>query len=245
MRPQIALAYALAALAAGVVAPAPALALERVDATFLAEYSAEAYTIDQGEIVTFGNQDKFLGHGVVSDAGSLFSAPVIGLGQVRLLRGAPFLSTGSYPFHCPIHPGMTSVLNVSSGGAPLPADGTAPGALLKIKTASLARLTRKRKLRIVVNPSEAVDAVIKASAEGVDLARIERTYVSAGRRAISLKIERSAANAVARAAAKASAPRLRLRVTLSDVAGNARAVKSSRRLEVPRPKKKKKGPGKN
>ena len=64
---------------------------------------------------------------------------------------------------------MTSALNVTAGGAPLPADATAPGARLKIKTASLARLTRKRKLRIVVTPSEAVDAVVKASAEGVDL----------------------------------------------------------------------------
>ncbi len=226
---------------------APALALERVDATFLAEYSAESYTIDEGEIVTFGNQDKFLAHGVVSDTGGLFSAPVITRGQVRLLRGAPFLtSTGSpYTFHCPIHPGMTSALNVTSAGAPLPADATAPTALLKIKTASLARLAGKRKLRIVVSPSEAVDVVVKASAEGVELGRIERTYVTTGRRAISLNVERSAANAVARAAAKAREPRLRLRVTLSDVAGNARAVKASRKLQVPRPKKKKKAPGKD
>ena len=241
MRPQIALAYALAALAAGALAPAPALALERIDATFLAEYSAESYTIDQGELVTFGNRDKFLAHGVVSDTSGLFSAPVISLGQVRLLRGAPFLTTGSYPFHCPIHPGMTSALNVTAAGTPLPADATAPGALLKIKTASVARLTRKRRLRIVVNPSEAVDAVVKASVEGVELTRIERTYVSPGRRAISIKVERSAANAAARAIAKAAAaPRLRLRVTLSDVAGNARALKASRRLAAPKAKKKKK-----
>ena len=153
-----------------------------MDATFLAEYSAESYTIDRGELVTFGNRDTFLAHGVVSDAGSLFSAPVISKGQVRLLRGAPFLTTGSYPFHCPIHPGMTSVLNVTAAGSPLPADAIAPSAQLKIKTASLGRLAGKRRLRVVVNPSEAVDAVVKASAEGVALARVERTYVSPGPR---------------------------------------------------------------
>ena len=49
--------------------------------------------------------------------------------------------------------------------------------------------------------------MVKASAEGVELARVERTYVSPGRRAISLKVERSAARAVARAAAKARASR--------------------------------------
>ena len=114
---------ALVAALMGAVTPS-ALALERIDATFLAEYSADSYTIDQGEIVTFGNRDKFLAHGVVSDTSGLFSAPVIGAGQARLLRGAPFLTAGSYPFHCPIHPGMTSALNVTAGGAPLPADAT-------------------------------------------------------------------------------------------------------------------------
>ena len=214
----------------GAAAPG-ALALERMDATFLAEYSAESYTIDRGELVTFGNRDTFLAHGVVSDAGSLFSAPVISKGQVRLLRGAPFLTTGSYPFHCPIHPGMTSVLNVTAAGSPLPADAIAPSAQLKIKTASLGRLAGKRRLRVVVNPSEAVDAVVKASAEGVALARVERTYVSPGPRGISLKVTAAAARAAARAAAQAgAAARVRLRVTLSDVAGNARAVKASRRL---------------
>ena len=214
----------------GAAAPG-ALALERMDATFLAEYSAESYAIDQGELVTFGNRDNFLAHGVVSDAGSLFSAPVISKGQVRLLRRAPFLTTGSYPFHCPIHPGMTSVLNVTAAGSPLSADAIAPSAQLKIKTASLGRLAGKRRLRVVVNPSEAVDAVVKASAEGVALARVERTYVGPGPRAISLKVTAAAARAAARAAAQAgAAARVRLRVTLSDVAGNARAVKASRRL---------------
>ena len=231
---------ALAAALMGAATPS-ALALERIDATFLAEYSADSYTIDQGEIVTFGNRDKFLAHGVVSDTSGLFSAPVIGAGQARLLRGAPFLTAGSYPFHCPIHPGMTSALNVTAGGAPLPADATAPGARLKIKTASLARLTRKRKLRIVVTPSEAVDAVVKASAEGVDLGRLERTYVTPGRRAISIKVARPAARALAKAASKAAGPRLRLRVTLSDVAGNSRAVKASRALGGAAGKKKKAG----
>lgn len=232
----------MAAALMGATAP-NALALERIDATFLAEYSADSYTIDQGEIVTFGNRDKFLAHGVVADSGSLFSAPVIGTGQVRLLRGAPFLTAAGspYAFHCPIHPGMTSALNVTAAGAPLPADATAPGARLKIKTASLARLTRKRKLRIVVTPSEAVDAVVKASAEGVDLGRLERTYVTPGRRAISIKVARPAARALAKAAAKAAGPRLRLRVTLSDVAGNSRAVKGSRALGGAAGKKKKGG----
>ena len=41
--------------------------------------------------------------------------------------------------------------------------------------------------------------MIKASAEGVELGRVERTYVTAGRRAISLKVSSAAAGAVAKA----------------------------------------------
>jgi plastocyanin len=240
MRLRVTLACLCTAALAGTGAT-PALGVERIDAAFLSEYSAEGYTIDQGEIVTFGNRDKFLSHGLVSDSGGLFSAPVITWGQVRLLRGAPFLTTGSYPFHCPIHAGMTSVLNVSAAGAPLPADTITPTSVLKAKTGSLARLTGKGKLRVVVNPSEAVDAVIKASAAGVDLARIERTYVTPGRRAITIKVERSATKALRRAVARVDTPRLGVRLTISDVAGNSRAIKASRRLAVPRKPKGKRG----
>ena len=123
MRLRVTLACLFASALAGAGA-APAGAIERIDAAFLSEYSAEAYAIDQGEIVTFGNRDKFLSHGLVSDSGGLFGASVITWGQVRLLRGAPFLTTGSYSFHCPIHQGMTAVLNVTAAGAPKPMDGT-------------------------------------------------------------------------------------------------------------------------
>lgn len=245
-RPRLALACALAA-ALACAAPVSAQGYERINATFLAEYGSESYTIDQGEIVTFANQDKFLTHGIVSDAGSgsLFSAPVIGRGQVRLLRGAPFLtSAGSpYSFHCPIHPGMTSVLNVTGAGTPLAADGTAPGARVKLKTGSVRRLAGKHKLRVVLTPSEPVDAVVKATAEGNVLGRVERTYVSAGRKAVALKLSAAAAGAVLKAAA-AGPVKLRVKVTLSDLAGNSGRVRA-RRVLAGVPSKRKGEGGKN
>ena len=233
----------LAAVLTGAVAPAGALGFERIEAAFLSEYSATSYTIDQGEIVTFGNGDKFLRHGVLSDDGTSFSAPVIALGQVRLLRGAPFLtSAGSpYTFHCPLHPAMKSQLIVTSAGAPLPPDSAQPGAALKITTGSVGRVVKSHKVRVVVNPSEAVDAVIKVGAGGTQLGRAERTYLTPGRRAITLGFPRAAAKAVERAAAKGPVS-LRLKVTLADVAGNVATVKRTRRLAgAPRkPKKKQK-----
>lgn len=219
------------ALALALAAPGGAQAFERIDATFLAEYSAPQYTIDQGEIVTFGNSDPFLTHGLVSDlgTGALFSAPPIAAGQVRLLRGAPFLTAAGspYSFHCPIHPGMTAQLNVGPGGAPLPPDETAPATILKIKAVSAAKLARGRALRLILYPSEAVDVTLAAGVKGASLGRAERTYVTAARRVVKLKLSRSAARAVSRLGAAA---RVKVKLTLSDVAGNVTVVKASRRL---------------
>jgi len=223
------LALALAAMLAP--AATPASAVERIDAAFLSEYSATSYVIDQGEIVTFGNRDRFLSHGIASDTASLFSAPVIGRGQTRLVRGAPFLATGGpYPFHCPIHPGMTSSLSVTAGGAPLPADATPPGAVIKVKTGNLGKLLKKRKLRLTVNPSEAADAVVKAGAGGAKLGRAERTYVRAGARAITIAVSGEAAREIAATRAQGRPVAVKVKVSLSDVAGNAAVVKGSRSL---------------
>lgn len=241
MRTRLALACLLAC-ALGGAAPSGALAFERIEGAFLAEYSATSYTIDQGEIVTFGNSDKFLSHGVQSDSGSLFTAPVIVPGQVRLVRGAPFLTTGTYPFHCPIHLGMTSELVVNASGSPLPADAVQPAATIGVKDASAVKIARKRKVRLVINPTEAADAVIKAGAGGELLGRVERTWLGPGPRALTISFSRSAAKALDAAAQEGRVP-LRLKVTLSDVAGNAATVKRTRGL-AGAPKKPKKGKGK-
>jgi hypothetical protein len=242
MKLRAAFACLLAAALGGAV-PSSAFGIERIDAAFLAEYSSPSYTIDQGELVTFGNSDSFLAHGIASDTSGLFSAPVIGPGQVRLLRGAPFLTTGGpYPFHCPVHAGMTAELNVSASGAPLPPDATPPTATIKVKSASALKLAAKRKLRIVVNPSEAVDAVIKAGAGGALLGRIERTWVASGARALTIGVSREAAKAMRDDAAQGSVP-LRVKITLSDVAGNSTTVKRSRAL-AGAPKRKAKAKGK-
>jgi len=232
MRRDLPAAACALATALALAAPSGAHAFERIEATFFAEYGAEEYTIDQGEIVTFANTDAFLAHGLVSDTGTgaLFSSPVIGTGRTRLLRGAPFLTAAGspYAFHCPIHPGMTSVLNVGPGGELLPTDDAPPAAGLKIKTGSAAKLVRKRKLRLVLTPSEAVDVIVGASVKGAALGSAERTYVTPGRRVVTLKLSRAAASAVSRL--RAGAARVKVKLTLADVAGNVTVVKAGRRL---------------
>jgi hypothetical protein len=232
----------LALAVAAVLGPAtPASAVERIEGTFLSEYTSNNYVIDQGELVVFGNRDRFLSHGLASDSVGLFSAPVIERGQTRLVRGAPYLTTGTYNFHCPIHPPMVSMLTVASSGSPLPADAVRPGATVKIKTGALGKLVGKKKLRLAVSASEAADVSIAAAAGGVTIGRAERTYLAAARRTFTLRLTGAAARSIA-ARARTGQITIKVKVTVTDAAGNAAVVKQARALGAPRPAAKKKKP---
>lgn len=223
-------------------AAAPALALERVEGTFFSEFTAGSYEIDQGEIVLFANRDPFLSHGVVSDdapgGDPLFEAPVIQRGSTRLLRGAPFLATGSYDFHCPVHPKMVARLDVNANGAPLAPDATAPGAGVRVKRISLARLLKRRRLTVTASPTEIADANFTARAGGVKLASAHRTYLTVGSGTLALKLSRAAAGglrarvAELRAKGRRKLP-LRVSAALVDLAGNAASTVGGISLRLP------------
>jgi plastocyanin len=230
MRLRLTIACA-AALAAAAAAPSSALALERIDAVFAAEFSAPEYTIDEGEIALFTNRDAFFQHGVVSDAGngSLFSAPVVPKAGQRLVRGAPYLTSAGtpYEFHCPIHPGMTAVLHVNSNGTPLPPDSVAPGAAVKIKGKNRSKVGGKRRLKLTVNPIEPVDVVATAGIKGLALGRAERTYLGPGPRTITMRLTKPGGRAIR---AMRRGGKIKVKVTLTDLAGNVGVVKAAKAL---------------
>jgi plastocyanin len=232
---------------AALIAPSTgSAAVRQVEATFFEEFASDTFTVDQGDLVTFVNHDPFLSHSVVADLEQggepVFEAPVIGWNQMRLLYRAPFLTTGTYPFSDPAYPGMTSRLVVTSNGSPLPADSTPPTAGVKVRTAALSTLTRRRRLSLTVNPIEPVDVAIVARGAGVLLGRAHRTYPVPGLRSIILKISRTRARGLANRAADLRANGKRtLRVTVSasltDVAENPGSGLGFRRLPVPAPRK--------
>lgn len=229
-------------------APSSALAATQIKAVFLKEYDIQTYTIDQGELVTFANQDPFLDHGVASDdlgmgGEPLFSAPVIGAGSQRLLRGAPFLSEGTYPFADPDHPEMTATLEVTADGDPLPPDELPPSATASIRSTTTKKVVGKRKLQVAVNPSEAADLSLTAAAKGVQVATAERTYLSAGKRIVAMRLTKAGARSLASGVAtsrKRGARRIKLKlsVAITDVAGNSAAASGSGALRLPKPPRK-------
>lgn len=244
-RPHIVLAAACLLLLA---APAGASAGTQIKAVFLQEYALPTYTIDQGALVTFANRDPFLEHAVASDDldlddAPLFSAPAIAAGGERLVRGAPFLSEGTYLFHDPGYPEMTATLEVTAEGEPLPPDVIPPTGAVSLRSTTTKAVLGKRRLQLVVNPSEAADIALSAVSAGVEVGTAERTYLSAGKRFVTLPLTKRGARALASKATALQKHRghrlkLKLGMAISDLAGNRAEVAVSGALKLPRPPKK-------
>src|SRR3954467_14433383 len=79
-------------------------------------------TIAQGENVTFTNGDTMThdvtASGKGADGKPLFQSAQIGPAQSAPVAGVEYLTTGSYPYICSIHPFMKGTITVSSEGTP-------------------------------------------------------------------------------------------------------------------------------
>lgn len=86
-------------------------------------FSQGIYTTDQGEKVPFqnigANQHNATATVNGPDGKSLFSSPTIGTGST-VVEGTQYLTTGTYPFICTVHPQMAATLQVTANGVPVP-----------------------------------------------------------------------------------------------------------------------------
>jgi len=206
-----------AAAAAGIAAP--------IRAVFLKEYSKPNYTMAQGDIVVFSNEDPFLSHGLFSTA---FSAPTIPSGSTSLVAGAPFLHPGTYSFADPSHPEMTSSLTVTTGGAPLPADALPPHATAKI--ISSGKQVAGGKVRVRVSPDEPVTASLKARVGKKSLGKASLALPLATRGVVTIAFDPATVGLAGRFT-------LQVKGTVTDVAGHAIKLRKTARLSAPRKKK--------
>jgi hypothetical protein len=204
----LALGAALLALAA-LPASAAATVASPVRAVFLKEFSKTNYTMDQGQILVFENDDPFLLHGLIG--GGALSAPTVGPGQTRLVRNAPFLGPGLYAFQDPAHPEMGSTLTITSAGARLPTDSARPTAGIKILTPA-KRAAKSGRIKVRVTPSEPLDAAIKAVGSSGPLGVGNRTYADVLPGVLIITLD-PATKTQARAGAQ-------LKIKLTDAAGN-------------------------
>src|SRR6266576_2092277 len=91
-----------------VLTPAAARADKVVTAKVVWQYDAKEYTIDQGEKLTFKNEDTVSpgNHDVTSDAFGpdgktrIFRSQTIDDGQESVVDGVQQLKPGAYTFHC-------------------------------------------------------------------------------------------------------------------------------------------------
>lgn len=151
---------------------AVAWADEQITASPVNRYDNPNVTIDQGERLTFRNNDVPR-HDVTSEAtgdvnGYLFQSELVGNGETTFVEGSQYLTTGSYPFICSIHSQMKGTLTVSSAGTPVPrggggADTTAPVIEIDAPAKARARSLRKtRKLTLTVASTEASTLALSA-----------------------------------------------------------------------------------
>ena len=146
----------VAALIVSLVAAATAWADETISTRPVNSFSASLTTIDQGEKVTLQNMDV-AGHDVVSekagdDSKPLFRSDIVAPGSSGPVVGTEYLTTGTYPFFCSIHPGMESTLEVTSAGTPVPRPK--PGVTLTVRSGDLQRVVESGKLKLRIRTSK-------------------------------------------------------------------------------------------
>ncbi len=223
--------------------PAEALADKQIEAASSNRYTTTAVTIDQGERLTFVNNDlsnhDVLSEKVGADGFPLFKSELIGVGKSSFVEGSQYLTTGSYGFLCSIHSFMTGTLTVTSAGTPVPRPGappppqpgdkTAPALKLNAKATTLANARRAKRLAISVMLDEAATVSLRASARvgGRTLTLGTRSIsLPAGRKTVSLKLTSAAVTALR----GRGSVRVTVRGTAKDGSGNKRTVSAARTL---------------
>lgn len=235
-------AFTLTAVAVALGAPTVASADERIVAGAGNRYLTTTPSIDQGELLTFQNQDVSR-HDVTAtnegpDQRPLFASALIGQGQEAEVVGARYLTTGSYGFFCTIHPFMTGTLTVTSAGTPLPRPGggeppPASGDMTPPRLgARIARRVSRGRLPVELTSDEASSVTVSATARvGRRTVRLAgaRASLSAGSpRTVRLRLSSSARRAL-RGEKRAT---VTATVTGTDAAGNRGRAASTRRVTL-------------
>jgi plastocyanin len=215
---------ALVAAGTGLVLwPAIAWADKTITAEPQNRYGTPDVTMDQGEKLTFRNNDV-AGHDVTAtgkgpDGKPLFSTPIIGRGESAFVEGSQYLTTGHYPFICSVHPNMKGSVHVTGNGtpqqrpgsggggggggpAPKPDDKQAPALAVQIVSRRMRAVRRARSLRVRLSLDEAARVSLRAVARPkvngrlVTVARGSVNVTGEGVRRVSVRLTRAGRRAM-------------------------------------------------
>jgi plastocyanin len=201
-------------------------------------------TIAQGEAVTFQNMDTVphdvTAQGKGSDGKPLFQSAQVSTGESAPVEGVQYLTSGSYPYICSIHPFMKGTITVSSEGTPKPrpggggggggsqaaADTTAPSLSLKVLDTKRSKVRKRRSVQVSVTTNEPATVTVTATSGSKVLAKGTSKLNKAGTKKLSIKLTRAGLKAV-----KSRKP-VSVTVTADgkDGAGNASSANASGRL---------------
>jgi plastocyanin len=178
-------------------------------------------TIAQGEKVTFTNADTVT-HDVTArpkgqDGKPLFASARTDPAGSQPVAGTEYLTTGSYPYICSIHPYMTGTITVTSAGAPAqrpgaggsgssgsPPAGTssssraAASIQVKVIDAKLAAVRRRHALRLSVTSDQPATIELVASSGKTVVASGTAHLSQAGSTSPSLQLTKAGAKLVKR-----------------------------------------------
>jgi plastocyanin len=202
-------------------------------------------TIAQGEAITFQNMDTVphdvTAQGKGADGKPLFQSAQVTTGQSAPVEGVQYLTTGSYPYICSIHPFMKGTITVSGDGAPKPrpggggsappkaggaADTTAPTVSVRVLDTKRSKVRKRRSLQVVLTTNEPIAVSITARNGSAVLAKGSAKLKKAGTRKLSLKLTKAGLKA-----AKGKKPvTVVVAADAKDSAGNAQSTQASGRL---------------
>jgi plastocyanin len=203
-------------------------------------------TIAQGEAIAFTNADT-VAHDVTAsgrgaDGKPLFASGQVATGQSAPVDGVEYLSTGSYPYICSIHPFMKGTITVSSAGKPKPrpgggssggpngspsaADTTAPALTVRVLDTKRSQVRKRRSLQIAVTTSEPATLTITARSGEVVLARGGAKLTKAATRKLTVKLTKAGISATKRSKQVPIA----VAVDAKDAAGNSSSAQASGKL---------------
>lgn len=236
--------------AVALVALAASAGVAWADATIYAgppnQFFQGDVTIAQGQAVTFQNMDTVphdvTAQGKGADGKPLFQSAQVGTGQSAPVEGVQYLTSGSYPYICSIHPFMKGTITVSSDGTPKPrpggggstaggggqasADTSAPSLTVKVLDTKRSKVRKRRSLQVAVTTNEPATVTVTATSGGKVLARGTSKLNRAGTKKLSIKLTKAGLKA-----AKSKKP-VSVTVTADgkDSAGNASSAQASGRL---------------